>query len=220
MGRELPRRLEEHSDPDVRVDVRAGVPEAIARISDLDFTVVVCWGRRDADLSDVLRLRSARPDLTIVLVSPCDDPGFQKRATQMGATRIIQEASDPKHLAGTIHRILSTGDPRGGPGLPSLRKEGTLAVPPREEEVRRQMSSVERRFESLASDIAHDLRLPLRDLGEACEQLSALYGPSLEEKGRKCLARMEESLQRMEVLVATLLAGSRADSSPNRRRGR
>src|SRR3954463_12298023 len=108
--RELSAALERESDGDVAAEVVARIGDALQRVSGKGYDAVVCWSERLDELTGVLRIRKANPELPIVAVTPQDDPGFQALARQMGATRILGMGASVSSISEMLRLALSTGD--------------------------------------------------------------------------------------------------------------
>ncbi|MBL0214974.1 MAG: PAS domain-containing protein [Myxococcales bacterium] len=67
-------------------------------------------------------------------------------------------------------------------------------------------------LETFSYSVAHDLRAPLRGIDGFSQALLEDYADKLDEQGRRYLARVRESAQRMAMLIDDLLALSRVTS--------
>jgi PAS domain S-box-containing protein len=74
-----------------------------------------------------------------------------------------------------------------------------------------------RELESFSYSVAHDLRTPLRAIDGFSQALTEDYGDRLDAEGRRYLARVRESAQRMAELIDDLLTLSRVTRSELRR---
>ncbi|HEX8107435.1 MAG TPA: PAS domain-containing protein [Kofleriaceae bacterium] len=74
-----------------------------------------------------------------------------------------------------------------------------------------------RELESFSYSVAHDLRTPLRAIDGFSQALAEDYGDRLDAEGRRYLARVRESAQRMAELIDDLLTLSRVTRSELRR---
>jgi light-regulated signal transduction histidine kinase (bacteriophytochrome) len=74
-----------------------------------------------------------------------------------------------------------------------------------------------RELDAFAYSVSHDLRAPLRSLDGYSQLLLEDYGDRLDAEGRRYLARVRESAQRMAELIDDLLTLSRVSRSELRR---
>jgi light-regulated signal transduction histidine kinase (bacteriophytochrome) len=74
-----------------------------------------------------------------------------------------------------------------------------------------------RELESFSYSVAHDLRTPLRAIDGFSQALAEDYGDRLDLEGRRYLARVRHSAQRMAELIDDLLTLSRVTRSELRR---
>jgi len=74
-----------------------------------------------------------------------------------------------------------------------------------------------RELESFSYSVAHDLRTPLRAIDGFSQALAEDYGDRLDAEGRRYLARVRDSAQRMAELIDDLLTLSRVTRSELRR---
>jgi PAS domain S-box-containing protein len=74
-----------------------------------------------------------------------------------------------------------------------------------------------RELESFSYSVAHDLRAPLRAIDGFSQALFEDYGERLDDEGRRYLARVRQSAQRMAELIDDLLTLSRVTRSELRR---
>ncbi len=85
------------------------------------------------------------------------------------------------------------------------------------EERTRQLESVNSELEAFSYSVSHDLRAPLRVIDGFGQALSEDYGPLLEGNGKKYLARIRATTQRMGVLIDDLLTLARVSRRQVRR---
>jgi PAS domain S-box-containing protein len=77
-----------------------------------------------------------------------------------------------------------------------------------------ELENANKELEAFTYSVSHDLKAPLIVAGGFCRRLSERYSEGLEDKGRHCLRRIQESCQRMNLLIEDLLNLSRVTTSP------
>jgi len=107
---ELPARLRRPLGHEIDADVVGAAGEAVRSVTAAGYDAVLCWTETDHELATVIRLRKARPDLPILVLSSHEDEGFKERAKVAGATRVAAAAPDPDRLAGYIRSAVESGD--------------------------------------------------------------------------------------------------------------
>jgi signal transduction histidine kinase len=90
------------------------------------------------------------------------------------------------------------------------RKRVELALAKQSEDLLRSNKDLE----TFAYVASHDLQEPLRKVQTFSDRLASKYGEILGEDGKVYVARMQESLGRMRVLIQDLLTYSRVQNSP------
>jgi CheY-like chemotaxis protein len=84
------------------------VQEALTRVSERGFDVVVCWAEQPDELAAVIRIRKASPDLPIVLLTRQNDSTFLDLGLQAGATRVLGLGADLGAASKSLQLALET----------------------------------------------------------------------------------------------------------------
>ena len=106
----LPVSLKQVSEGRISVDAVTMIQEAVEKISETGYDVAVCWAEQQDELAGIIRIRKARPELPILLLTQREDADFLGLARQMGATRVALLGPDPTEVSRSITDILSTGE--------------------------------------------------------------------------------------------------------------
>ena len=107
---ELPSILENDSDGNLKAEVTTKIHEAVERISTKGYDAVVCWAEREEELAGIIRIRKARPELPILLLTSQENPGFGDLAYRMGATQVTGKDEDLSNVSKVIRLALTTGE--------------------------------------------------------------------------------------------------------------
>jgi CheY-like chemotaxis protein len=108
----LPAVLEKDSQAEIIVEAATAVTDALDLISAKGYDAAVVWTERDDELAGVIRIRKARPDLPIMVVTSRTDPAFSERAVAAGATRTAPGARDIAVLSESIRLSVQSGELR------------------------------------------------------------------------------------------------------------
>ncbi len=101
--------------PDLEVVAEAGsLTEAREHAAEVSFDVAVLdLGLPDGSGADLISdLRGSNPDAAVLILSASLDPASLERATEAGASEIMDKLSTPGELIGAIRR-LGTAEPPG-----------------------------------------------------------------------------------------------------------
>jgi PAS domain S-box-containing protein len=113
---------------------------------------------------------------------------------------LLDAAGVPAYLLGISHDITE-------------RKQATAEL----SAAKAATDDANRELESFSYSVAHDLRTPLRAIDGFSQALTEDYGDRLDVEGRRYLARVRQSAQRMAELIDDLLTLSRVTRSELRR---
>ena len=94
--------------PDLEVVAEAGsLTEAREHAAEVSFDVAVLdLGLPDGSGADLISdLRGSNPDAAVLILSASLDPASLERATEAGASEIMDKLSTPGELIGTIRRL-------------------------------------------------------------------------------------------------------------------
>jgi signal transduction histidine kinase/CheY-like chemotaxis protein/GAF domain-containing protein len=106
---EFPYFLADQSGEEVLAEATRAVQEALTRVAEKGYDAIVCWAESQDELAAVIRLRKARPDVPIVVLTSQEDPSFDALARQAGATRTAR-ARSPEAASEQLRRILKSGE--------------------------------------------------------------------------------------------------------------
>jgi DNA-binding NarL/FixJ family response regulator len=107
----------------LRVDGQAGnLDDLLFRVEESEIDVLVLDPSLSAwdDAMLVERIRSAAPDLRILVLSKRSDEGYRSRLMDAGADAYLSKTSDPQHLVSVIRMVGSAGWRGVRTYLPSL----------------------------------------------------------------------------------------------------
>ena len=105
LGESLPDALRLHA-PKLAAHLVVAAQEAIAHLQNNGYDAAVCWAEKPEELELVLRLREARPQIPIVLVSSENDERFRTLAREHGASAVVPNARNLPLLAGLIEQAV------------------------------------------------------------------------------------------------------------------
>ena len=108
----LPAVLEKDSQAEISVEATSAIADALDLISAKGYDAAVVWTERDDELAGVIRIRKARPDLPIMVLTSRTDPAFSERAVAAGATRTAPGARDIAVLSDFIRLSVQSGELR------------------------------------------------------------------------------------------------------------
>jgi PAS domain S-box-containing protein len=141
---------------------------------------------------------------TRALVDIAEEPIQTPRGTRWLHTKkvpIIDASGEPRYLLGISEDITDR-----------KRTEHELRA------AKAATEAANKELQAFAYSVAHDLRAPLRGIDGFAQALLEDYGERLDGDGRRYLARVRESAQRMAELIDDLLALSRVTRDELRRR--
>jgi CheY-like chemotaxis protein len=89
------------ADPDgkLQAEVCRAVFDAVQKVTTQPYDAVICWAESDEELSGIIRLRKAKPEIPILVVSSRDESQFGELARRMGASRVL---SRNRNLSATL----------------------------------------------------------------------------------------------------------------------
>jgi light-regulated signal transduction histidine kinase (bacteriophytochrome) len=130
-----------------------------------------------------------------------EDPTLEDTATRfaIALNLLLDDLAFQTAEAEAAHRITETD-------LERMVAERTL-----------ELQNVNQELEAFSYSVAHDLRAPLRSIDGFGQALLEDYGDRLDADGKKYLANVRESAQRMALLIDDLLKLSRVVRSEFRR---
>jgi PAS domain S-box-containing protein len=137
------------------------------------------------------------------VVEIAEEPIHTPRGTRWLHTKkvpLLDAAGQPAYLLGISHDITE-------------RKQAIAEL----SAAKAAAEDANRELESFSYSVAHDLRTPLRAIDGFSQALAEDYGDRLDAEGRRYLARVRDSAQRMAELIDDLLTLSRVTRSELRR---
>lgn len=90
-------------------DAASTVQEAIKKLTDSGYDAVVCWAERQDELAALIRIRKARPDTPILLLTPQADDAFHTLARQLGAALVLRPEREATRTAGLVLQAIRSG---------------------------------------------------------------------------------------------------------------
>lgn len=97
-------------DPVKNLDIAMGAFEAVRRLAEGHHGAAVCVVDDPDDLGLVIRLKKARRDLPVVMMTSIQDPTLSAFAEQMGADLVLRVRGNGRRNAEGLLRILKTSD--------------------------------------------------------------------------------------------------------------
>jgi len=89
------------------VEIADAISNLVDRVRESGCDAVVCWAERAEEMELVVRIRASRPDLPILMVTPDNDEGFQRRAIQNGVTSFIPRNRKLSLFVGLIEQAVN-----------------------------------------------------------------------------------------------------------------
>jgi DNA-binding response OmpR family regulator len=105
LGESLPDAFHRHA-PGLAAELTDSATLALDRPDTGAYDAVVCWAERREELELLPRLRAARPQLPILVVSSENDEGFRSLAHEKGATALVPNARNLPTLVGLIEQAV------------------------------------------------------------------------------------------------------------------
>ena len=104
----FPQQLSKHSPHEIISEVMTGIGDALAKLSAQNYDAALCWVEREDELEGVIRIRKARPDLPILVVTSRSDAAFRALARESGATRTTEYLRGLAAIAEHIRLVVAT----------------------------------------------------------------------------------------------------------------
>jgi DNA-binding NarL/FixJ family response regulator len=110
LPKDLPDLLRRDSRAPILAEAATAIGSALAMLSKGGYDAALCWVERDDELAGVIRIRKARPELPILVLSTRDDPDFAALARQAGATRTARSSGELGTLSELLRVAITSGD--------------------------------------------------------------------------------------------------------------
>lgn len=101
-----PAGLEQALNPSFKIETMAAVQDALAQLACKGYDAVVYWAEREDELEGAIRIRLARPEVPIVLLTARRDTSFGKLARENGVTSIVHPDHDISIVAETLRLVI------------------------------------------------------------------------------------------------------------------
>jgi len=106
----LPVPLGQDSDHPFQVETTRIIQDALLKISETGYDAVVCWAEQKDELSAVVRIRHANPQLPILVLTSQKSPEFQALAREAGATSLEPHRQHLEVIAEHISLAVQSGE--------------------------------------------------------------------------------------------------------------
>jgi len=90
----------------VRFETPTRVHSALVRDADIPYGAAVCVVETADEIAGVIRVKRARPELAVVMLSSIQNPAFRALGSQMGADIVLDLEGDLNRTAGTLLHAL------------------------------------------------------------------------------------------------------------------
>jgi CheY-like chemotaxis protein len=112
LPRDLPDLIHRESEREMVAEAVEVVSAALLRLSRQGYDAAVCWADRTDELAAVIRIRKAKPELPILVLTCTGDPGFDDLSSRAGANRTAHVARDAGVFSECIRRTIESGELR------------------------------------------------------------------------------------------------------------
>jgi signal transduction histidine kinase len=184
----------------------ASAVEALGSLRPDEYDVLIA-DRCTPDMDVTALIRSAQTidcHLAVIVLSGQEDIDCPGGTTNSGSIDCVRRPFTLTSLRPVIDRAVS---------IRRLSRENTRLRECAQHSAE-ELAAAHRALESFSHSVSHDLKAPLRAVSSLVQIMQEDYGAQLDVEGCNVLALIVDSCQRMDELIAGLLAFSQSTSQP------